>query len=71
MDLASGSEQDEQLDLASESLAQHGRRVGNSNKLITAKGKGKGSSLKRSRSSTVDSDVSSPHTCAPGNRAES
>ncbi|TKA56963.1 hypothetical protein B0A53_01364 [Rhodotorula sp. CCFEE 5036] len=56
MDLASGSEQDEQLDLASGSLAQHGRRVGN-NKLITAKGKGKGSSLKRSRSSTVDSDL--------------
>jgi hypothetical protein len=61
MDLASGSEQDEQLDLASGSLAQHGRRVGN-NKLITAKGKGKGSSLKRSRSSTVDSDVSSIRT---------
>lgn len=67
MDLASGSEQDEQLDLASGSLAQHGRRVGNSNKLITSikgtgKDKGKGPSLKRSRSSTVDSDVSSTRT---------
>lgn len=63
MDLDSESEQGGQLDLAHEQQAL-GRRVGN-NKLITAKGtgkdKGKGLSVKRSRSSTVDSDVSSPH----------
>lgn len=61
MDVDSGSEQDDQLDLANEPLAQHGRRVGNSTAKGTGKdkGKGKGSSLKRSRSSTVDSEVRS------------